>query len=84
LPSSLPSRACCPAHPPGGLHRVIIEQAKGALAQYSGLATDLAFDRLRHYARSHHIKLSDLAQRIVAKQFDPAEVLAPTVPEQRL
>ena len=63
--------------------RVIIEQAKGALAQYGGLATDVAFDRLRHYARSHNIRLSELARRIVAKQFDPAEVLAPTMPEQR-
>ena len=63
--------------------RVIIEQAKGALAQYGGLATDVAFDRLRHYARSHNIRLSELARWIVAKQFDPAEVLAPTMPEQR-
>jgi hypothetical protein len=63
--------------------RVIIEQAKGALAQHGGLATDVAFDRLRRYARSHNIRLGELARRIVAKQIDPAEVLAPTMPEQR-
>jgi hypothetical protein len=63
--------------------RVVIEQAKGALAQHGGLATDVAFDRLRRYARSHNIRLGELARRIVAKQFDPAEVLAPTMPEQR-
>src|SRR3954447_18659925 len=63
--------------------RVIIEQAKGALAQYGGRATDVAFDRLRRYARSHNIGLGELARRIVAKQFDPAEVLAPTMPERR-
>jgi len=39
--------------------RVLIEQAKGALARYGGLATDLAFDRLRHYSRGHHIRLSE-------------------------
>jgi hypothetical protein len=55
----------------------------GALAQHGGLATDVAFDRLRRYARSHNIGLGELARRIVAKQFDPAEVLAPTMPEQR-
>jgi ANTAR domain/GAF domain len=60
--------------------RVIIEQAKGALAQYGGLATDVAFGRLRHYARNHNIRLSDLARRIVAKEFNLAEVLTPTVP----
>ena len=63
--------------------RVIIEQAKGALAQYSGLATDVAFERLRHYARSHNLRLSDLARRIVTKQADPAELLAPTLPDRR-
>jgi hypothetical protein len=60
--------------------RVIIEQAKGALAQYGGLAADVAFGRLRHYARNHNIRLSDLARRIVAKEFDLGEVLTPTVP----
>src|SRR3954452_18165531 len=37
--------------------RVIIEQAKGALAQHGGLPPAVAFDRLRHYARSHNLKL---------------------------
>src|SRR4051795_674439 len=32
--------------------RVIIEQAKGVLAQHGGVSTDLAFERLRRYARS--------------------------------
>src|SRR2546421_12787531 len=47
--------------------RVVIEQAKGVLAQSSDLAMDAAFGRLRHYARSHNIGLSELARRIVAK-----------------
>ena len=55
--------------------RVIIEQAKGVLAQYGGLAPSVAFDRLRSHARSRNLKLADLARRIVDKNYDPAEVL---------
>ena len=58
--------------------RVIIEQAKGVLAQYGELAPAVAFERLRHYARSHNLKLADLARRIVDKEFNLAEIL-PTV-----
>jgi GAF domain-containing protein len=57
--------------------RVIIEQAKGAVAQYGGLAPAVAFHRLRHYARSRNLKLSDFARRIVDKEFDLDEVLTP-------
>ena len=38
---------------------------------------DEAFERLRRYARSHNLKLSDVARRIVEKEFDLAEILAP-------
>ena len=55
--------------------RVIIEQAKGVLAQYGELAPAVAFERLRHYARSHNLKLADLARRIVDKKFNLAEIL---------
>jgi ANTAR domain/GAF domain len=55
--------------------RVIIEQAKGALAQHGQLAPAVAFERLRHYARSHNLKLTHLARRIVDKEFNLAEIL---------
>ena len=60
--------------------RVIIEQAKGALAQYGGLAPAVAFERLRHYARSHNLKLSrprtaDRRQRIRPRR-DPRTRIA--------
>jgi hypothetical protein len=58
-------------------HRVIIEQAKGVLAQYGGLAPADAFDRLRRHARSRNLKLTNVARRIVDKELDPGEVLAP-------
>ena len=56
-------------------NRVVIEQAKGVLAQYGGLSPDVAFDQLRRYARNHNLKLAELARRIAAKDFNPAEIL---------
>ena len=60
--------------------RVTIEQAKGVLAQYGGLTPAAAFERLRHYARSHNLKLADLARRIADKDFDD---LAAILPKQK-
>ena len=57
--------------------RLIIEQAKGVLAQYGGLGPAAAFDSLRQYARSHNVKLAELARRVVAKDVDLTEILAP-------
>ena len=45
--------------------RVIIEQAKGILAQRSGLSMNAAFDRLRGYSRNHNQRLSEVARRVV-------------------
>lgn len=44
--------------------RVVIEQAKGALAQHGRVSMDEAFTRLRGYARSHHLRLTDLARAV--------------------
>jgi GAF domain-containing protein len=49
--------------------RVVIEQAKGAVAQARGVSVDDAFDRIRSYARSRRRHLTDVAHTIVA---DPA------------
>ena len=45
--------------------RIIIEQAKGVLAQHGNLSMDAAFDRLRRYARHNNLRLSDVARRVV-------------------
>lgn len=45
--------------------RVIIEQAKGVLAEHGRLSMDAAFDRLRRYARTRQQRLSDVARRVV-------------------
>ena len=60
--------------------RVIIEQAKGVLAHYGGLNMDVAFDRLRGYARSHNYRLTEVARRLVEHDLPPAEVVAATDP----
>jgi transcriptional regulator with GAF, ATPase, and Fis domain len=45
--------------------RVIIEQAKGKLAERLSLDTDQAFSLLRDHARSRNRRLSDLAQAFI-------------------
>jgi GAF domain-containing protein len=50
--------------------RVIIEQAKGVLAERFGVSPSAAFDAVRAYARSHNTKVSVLARSIVDGQFD--------------
>ena len=45
--------------------RVIIEQAKGKLAERLGLDMNQAFTLLRDHARSRNLRLSDLAQAVI-------------------
>ena len=45
--------------------RVVIEQAKGAVAQAKGISVDEAFATIRKYARRHNRKLTELANSIV-------------------
>jgi len=45
--------------------RIVVEQAKGALAQMHGVSVDDAFDLLRSHARSTGTRLSDVARRVV-------------------
>jgi GAF domain-containing protein len=55
--------------------RVVLEQAKGFLAQLGGLSTEGAFAALRGYARAHSQKISDVAARMIARDLDAAVVL---------
>ncbi len=55
--------------------RVIIEQAKGILAERGGLTMDLAFETMRAHARRSHQRLSDLARAITERSSAAADVL---------
>jgi transcriptional regulator with GAF, ATPase, and Fis domain len=62
--------------------RVMIEQAKGKLAERLGLEMDQAFNLLRDVARNRNLRLSDLAQAFIEGS---ERVTGPTVsrPSQR-
>jgi GAF domain-containing protein len=52
--------------------RVVIEQAKGVLAEYLGISVDDAFLRLRGHARNRNRKLTDLARDVATKVVPPS------------
>ena len=52
--------------------RVVIEQARGVLAERNGMSMQEAFDSLRLYSRDHNIKLTNLAVAVVHQNFNPA------------
>jgi GAF domain-containing protein len=45
--------------------RLIIEQAKGVLANQRKTSVDDAFNRLRKYARENHVRIHDVSQAVV-------------------
>jgi GAF domain-containing protein len=51
--------------------RVMIEQAKGILAERAGLSMEGAFSWLRHHARSHNLLLVDVAQAVIDGTLTP-------------
>ena len=59
--------------------RVIIEQAKGVLAQHGHLTMAAAFDRLRRYARNHNARLSEVARKVVETDLATDVLDAPAV-----
>ncbi len=51
--------------------RIIIEQAKGAIAQIYTVTIDQAFQLLRGYSRRHQLRIGDVARALVT---DPASI----------
>jgi AmiR/NasT family two-component response regulator len=49
--------------------RIVIEQAKGVIAERQGVHVDAAFELLRARARSHGEPLFDVARRVVANEL---------------
>lgn len=55
--------------------RVVLEQAKGVLAERGQVDMAEAFARLRGYARDHNAKLTDISQRVVTRELAAEAVL---------
>jgi transcriptional regulator with GAF, ATPase, and Fis domain len=51
--------------------RIVIEQAKGVLFERADIDMAEAFSRLRTYARSHNVRLTDVAQAAIDGTLDP-------------
>lgn len=51
--------------------RLAVEQAKGVIAERTGVGVEEAFEMLRAYARSRQYKLTDVADDVVHRAFIP-------------
>lgn len=54
--------------------RVLIEQAKGVVAQHVGVDIAQAFSLLRGYARENQIRLADVSRRVVDGEIVPTQL----------
>ena len=57
--------------------RIVIEQAKGVLAERYRMGVDEAFALLRRSARNHRLRLHALAAAVVASHETPAQISPP-------
>jgi GAF domain-containing protein len=55
--------------------RVVIEQAKGVVAERAQISLDSAFARLRSYARANNLRLSEVAAQVIDGRLDPTVLL---------
>ena len=54
--------------------RIVIEQAKGVVAERTGVDMEQAFARLRRHARSHCLRLTDVAHAVSSKALPVASL----------
>lgn len=54
--------------------RVVIEQAKGIIAERAGVDMPAAYARLRQHARSHNLKISEVARSVVTGERDLSDI----------
>src|SRR3954467_8868124 len=60
--------------------RIAIEQAKGALSQIHSCTLDQAFDLMRSYARTNHLRLGEVAYQVTAQPEKVRALVPPTPP----
>jgi hypothetical protein len=58
--------------------RIVLEQAKGVLAQQGSLQMDAAFEVLRRFARDHNLSLTAVAEAVVTRRLPAQQLLAAT------
>src|SRR6185437_9766056 len=49
--------------------RVVIDQAKGVVAQHLTSSTDVAFEQLRGYSRRNNLRLGEVAGQVIAGEI---------------
>ncbi len=54
--------------------RIVIEQAKGMIAERRSIAADEAFDSSGRYARNHNLRLADVARQTIDGTLDPTAI----------
>ena len=59
--------------------RIVIEQAKGMIAERHGRPVDAAFAAIRHHTRGHNQRLAEVARGVVSGTTD-LDVLPPPPP----
>ena len=57
--------------------RIVIEQAKGMLAERLGIDMGAAFARLRSHARNHNLRLAELASDVIEGNVKPSSLDGP-------
>jgi GAF domain-containing protein len=55
--------------------RVVIEQAKGVLAERNAVSLSVAFATLRQHARDHNLKLTDVAVQVVQGDLELSNIV---------
>jgi GAF domain-containing protein len=58
--------------------RIVIEQAKGMVAEREGLTMEQAFSRLRDHARNHNLRLVDVARDVISGTLPAAALDRPS------
>jgi transcriptional regulator with GAF, ATPase, and Fis domain len=57
--------------------RIVIEQAKGMVAQTHAITPDQAFEMLRTYCRRNNLKLTDVANRVISDPSSVQDLMTP-------